>query len=398
MEREQNAAEALKQTLNEAVAEALAVRAVGGDAGAFSHASPLTAETMVKLMLTLEGRALERALRDAGLSVTSSAFTRRRRLLPEAVFETLFRAFNARCRDARRAWGYRVLLMDRLNLGLSRAGSPSGPFRVSVLYDALSNTFADAALPAEDDAEALTALVERRNRAGERALLVTEDSFSAYQLFPALAERAECAVLLRFPAEGYDRRPPGGVPVRITETEGTGFAPQIRSLRCHLADGAVETLVTDLQPDIPGRDIWELYHAHGGVAAAARAWKHTLQTKKFHGRSVEFAHQELWAALTMSNFCSRIAGAVVPPPERGLYAYQVDASQLSWLCRAFYRAREADGEALLRALAERAEAIPAEAKYPAHFRRCFPGLCYRVHAEPPAGLTATGTRSADTPP
>ena len=118
----------------------------------------------------------------------------------------------------------------------------------------------------------------------------------------------------------------------------------------------------------------------GGIAASAREWRQLLHTAGFQGKSSEYARQELWGRMTMSNFCGAVAANIKPPPERGLYGYEIDAAELGRLCRAFYRGTDPDGAALLRALEARSGAIPPEARYPKHVRRCFSGLCYRVEA------------------
>ena len=103
----------------------------------------------------------------------------------------------------------------------------------------------------------------------------------------------------------------------------------------------------------------ELWSAPWGIEAAAEEQRCGLRLANAHGRSDACLEQELWASMIFFNFCSRIAGSLVPPPERTAGGYRVNAAVTADLCRDFYRSPDGDGASLMRAIARYVEWIPA---------------------------------------
>ena len=69
--------------------------------------------------------------------------------------------------------------------------------------------------------------------------------------------------------------------------------------------------------------------------------------------------QEIYAALTMFNFTSRIAREiVVKQPEDGIYVYQVNFKMAVAICREFFKNADADAEKLMRQIARHTVPIP----------------------------------------
>ena len=58
-------------------------------------------------------------------------------------------------------------------------------------------------------------------------------------------------------------------------------------------------------------EIKALYHARWGIESAFRELKYGLGLVNLHGKKCKFVQQEIYAAMIMANFSSRIAGQVV---------------------------------------------------------------------------------------
>lgn len=86
---------------------------------------------------------------------------------------------------------------------------------------------------------------------------------------------------------------------------------KFRVVRVKLDNGSFETLVTSLPRSISAADIKELYHARWGIELAFRELKYSIALNRIHGKSREFATQELVAALITANFVSRLAATIV---------------------------------------------------------------------------------------
>ncbi len=81
-------------------------------------------------------------------------------------------------------------------------------------------------------------------------------------------------------------------------------------------------------------DIRKLYYLRWGIESGFRDLKYTMGLVNLHGKSDYFAEQEVYAAMTMFNFTSRIAReAVIRQPEEGIHAYRVNFKMAAALCR-----------------------------------------------------------------
>lgn len=94
---------------------------------------------------------------------------------------------------------------------------------------------------------------------------------------------------------------------------------------CYCCTGEYETLATSLPRSITAEEIKELYHLRWHEETAFRELKYAVGLERIHGRSDEFAYQEIFAALIMANFCSRIAlSAIIENSMGNKFLYAVN--------------------------------------------------------------------------
>ena len=92
----------LKHQIEEAIAKAVAdFRRDYPNNKGFTRKCVLNMETMVNLLLSMQGGSLKKELYDAGIDVTASAFVQQRNKLSWTVFEDAFEHFNANCNDVK---------------------------------------------------------------------------------------------------------------------------------------------------------------------------------------------------------------------------------------------------------------------------------------------------------
>ena len=86
-----------------------------------------------------------------------------------------------------------------------------------------------------------------------------------------------------------------------------------------------------------------------GIETSFRDLKHTLGLLHLHAKKVDFIYQEIFAKLTMYNFCEVITQSVVIQQGQRKYAYQVNFSDAAHICLQFFlgKVRPPDVEALL---------------------------------------------------
>ena len=99
-----------------------------------------------------------------------------------------------------------------------------------------------------------------------------------------------------------------------------------------------------------------------------------------HGKSDCFAEQEMYAAMTMFNFTSRIAReAVIRQPEEGIYAYHVNFKMAAALCREYFSTEGAYYEKLLEEIGRHIVPVRPDRQNKRNLKaKGFAGFTYRV--------------------
>ena len=117
-----NTPDVIKAELISAISEAIANpdREFGEQECNFFRKRKLTAEKMVRLLLSMQGGSLNKELYEAGISVTASAFVQRRGKLSYTVLEEVLERFNTVSEDDRTYKGYRVFAVDGTAVNMAR--------------------------------------------------------------------------------------------------------------------------------------------------------------------------------------------------------------------------------------------------------------------------------------
>ena len=157
---------------------------------------------------------------------------------------------------------------------------------------------------------------------------------------------------------------------------------KLRIVRFQLETGEFETIATSLPRSFTPEKIRELYHMRWGIETSFRDLKYSLGLVNLHGKSDAFAEQEIYAALTMFNFTSRIVReTVIEQPQNGVYAYRVNFKMAVALCREYFRTPTADGKKLMQEIARHTVPIRPGRRDNRNLRaKGFVGFTYRVAA------------------
>lgn len=116
----------------------------------------------------------------------------------------------------------------------------------------------------------------------------------------------------------------------------------IRVVRFLKPDGGYETVATNLNRfEFNAKDLCELYHLRWNEETSFRELKYNLALVNVHSRKENLILQEIYARLTMYNFCQRIAHLVVvrPRKENAKYQYQINFTTAVHICFKFFRYR-----------------------------------------------------------
>ena len=326
---------------------------------------------------------------------TSSAFIQRRStILPEA-FESLFHDFSRSVDENKLYRGLRLLAVDGSDLQI--AANPDDPdsyypgangqraynlLHINAMYDLHQHIYVDALVQKSrkaDESAALTAMVDRS--AIESALLLADRGYESYNNLAHIQEKgwnflirikdgtAGIASGLALPAtDEFD------VPFHLKLTNKQSnevkellrdknhyrhitnairfdylprtsrkhdpavfFELHFRIVRFPISDTACETIITNLDASaFPLHDIKRLYAMRWGIETSFRNLKHTLGLLHLHAKKVEFVLQEIFAKLTMYNFCELITQSVVIRQAQKKHTYKVNFSDAVHICRQFF--------------------------------------------------------------
>jgi len=355
---------------------------------------------IISSILAFRGGALSREIMDFfGLDPTvgtSSAFIQQRaKILPEA-FESLFRYFINEIDENKSYNGLRLLAIDGSDLQI--AANPDDPdsyfpgvngqksynlLHINAMYDLLQHTYVDAVVQKRkywDETGALVDMVDRSDI--NKALLLADRGYESYNALAHIQEKGwHFLIRIRDNTTGissrltladddqYDvsfqldltRRQTNSVKKLLQNRNRYRFIPassrfdylpqtsqkhdptlfyglSFRIVRFPLSDTTYETIITNLNKDeFPLSEIKRLYAMRWGIETSFRDLKHTLGLLHLHAKKVEFILQEIFAKLTMYNFCELITQSVVIRQEQRKYAYKVNFSDAVHICFAFFR-------------------------------------------------------------
>lgn len=419
-----------------ALAAAVSKAAQFSDGKDFSRKSVLTAETVIRLLISAEGGSLAKILHDAGIQATASALSQRRAQIPPEVFRTVFTNFNSTCADNNFFQGYRLLAVDGTAVNLPRNpkapsfvqndGIPKGvnQLHVTPLYNILSRTFDDLVIQPEPRKDENGALVEmlKRNTFTQKTLIIADRGFESYNLIAHCLEKENADFLIRvrqnYPAmrevaklpmmeldctirptitttQTKEDKKNGYVFLQVPKKSKVGsktrrgrwdfpspYPMKLRVCRFLLDNGEFETVATSLPRSFSLDDIRELYHLRWGIETSFRDLKYTLGLVNLHGKSDAFAEQEIYASLTAFNFASRVCNeVVVRQPKNGVYAYKVNFKMAVMLCKEHLRTPNTDGETLLKEIARYTVPIRPDRQDERNLKvKGFAGFVYRVAA------------------
>ena len=361
----------------------------------FTRNRKLPLEKVLTLLVKMGGHSLRDEMLDCidfeEMPATVSALVQQRnKLLPEAL-EYLFREFTNRCHNPKTYKGYRLLAVDGSDLQFT--ANPNDPLsyfpgangqkpysflHLNALYDLSSNLYLDAVVQKRRAANENAALVSMVDRSGigEPVIITADRGYESYNTLEHIVQKGWKYLIrlreskgiissLSLPKGDFDmpvqlfltrkqtqklkelqKEFPGMyrfLPINVNFDYlpwGTdGFYPfSFRIVRFKISEDSTETLITNLDRNsFPVEELKHLYHLRWGIETSFRQLKYTIGLSLFQSKKVEYITQEIFARLTMYNFCELITSHVVIHNKRRKYVYQTNFTAAVHICRQFLR-------------------------------------------------------------
>ena len=356
-------------------------------------------QKMLASVLAFKGGTLNHEIMDFfGLDPsvgTASAFIQQRaKILPEA-FETLFLHFTSQIDTQKLFHGFRLLAVDGSDLQI--AANPNDPdsfypgangqksynlLHINAMYDLLQCIYLDAIIQKSrnwNEHRALTDMVDRSDIG--KALLLADRGYESYNNLAHIHEKGWSFLIrikdnttgitsgLSLPnKDEFDmpfhlmltRKQTNNVKELLKDKNHYKFIPsnvhfdflplnsrrkdpvtfyalRFRIVRFPISDTSCETIITNLdEKQFPLPEIKKLYAMRWGIETSFRHLKHTLGLLHLHAKKVEFVYQEIFAKLTMYNFCELITQSVVIQQGKRKHNYKVNFSDSAHICFEFF--------------------------------------------------------------
>lgn len=412
----------------------------------FSRNRVFTMEQVIKLLLSMHGGSLNKELYTAGIKASPSAFSQQRDKIPLTVFEDVLEYFNLQCHDRQTFKGYRVFAVDGTTVNMARnpksdsfmRGKSKGKnqdeikgynqLHVTPLYDVLNKTYKYCVIQPQPKQDEIGALTHLLNMCGdcfeEQTLIVADRGFESYNTFAYFQEEEHGNIdfLIRVKNDISGMREIRKLPMQELDTfveftlsttqtaedkkngniflnthkngnktyksrsrrwiYDSPYRMKFRVVRVLLDTGEYETLATSLPRAITADEIKELYHSRWGIETAFRELKYSVGLVNLHGKKDAFVKQEIFAAMIMSNFASRMVNEIILKQDKdNALTYKVNQKMAIYLCREYFRKDYANGEQLMKDISRYAEAVRPERSDTRHIKaQFFRGFIYRVSA------------------
>lgn len=421
--------EQVRDLLNESIASAVAMhKAECGDNGKdFSRNRKLNMETMIRLLIFMKGGSIQKELNDTGVNVWKSAFSQARKKISWTDIENTLEDFNEKCKkmDVKRYKGYRVLAIDGTAVNIPRNPDSDSyiqtksnrkgynQLHANMLYDILNQTYIHCTI----DSDEIGGLLFLLNwfEFSPDTLVIADRGYEAYNTFAHFMEK-DIKFLIRVKQKNSSMREIRRLPMEeldidisftLTTTQTkedkekkyiyvqqtrkgkerkrwdfpSPYPMTLRVVRVLLDSGEYETLATNLSRDIiSAEDIKELYHRRWDIELGFRSIKYTEGLSNLHGKSEEFAKQEIFACMVFANFCSRIINQTsIENDGNRMHGYKVNRKMAVDLCREFYQGNKTNGTELLQEIEKYTEPVREGRKDERNLKaKSFAGFNYRV--------------------
>lgn len=319
---------------------------------------------------------------------TVSAYTQQRaKVLPEA-FEYLFKAFTAANNRPDHGYhGFKLIACDGSNLSI--ASNPNDPetswvcnqyrdsanhLHLNAFYDVLNRIYLDVLIQTASDYQETRACVRMIERSDQKnVILVADRGYENYNIM-AHADQKGWKYVIRIKdvdsngiASALDLPHEDSFDIDITltftrknnkETKAAGYRwmPQnqmfdylppkseetytltFRIARFQISDENYEVLVTNLdRSQFPTNSLKEIYQLRWGIETSFRELKYAIGLTSFHAKKVEYIKQEIFARLTLYNYCELITTHVINQNPHKDKTKQVNFTIAIYICREFLR-------------------------------------------------------------
>ena len=379
--------------------------------------------------------------RDPEKLATSSAFIQQRDKLNDNAFAELFYRFSNAIVDKKTYKGYKLYAVDGSDVLLWRDENSEtfvrprrntkgemtdghNQYHINAVYDLLNKIYVNATVIPKPTCNERQELIDmlHSTELKQKTIFIADRGYPSYNLMAHFKHVENAEFLIRAKGDNHlvkslpmqevdidvstivstrtkDYKRDGYTFIQVSKNKmknreyvGTtnfvawDFGEQeelhIRIVRFPISDTTYETIFTSLPRDeFPLEEIKKLYGMRWGIETSFRELKYILGLINLHSKKDNFAYQEIFAKLTMYNFCERIIAAVtVKQCSDNKYQYQVNYTIGMKICLDFFCSM-VSADKVLELVAKHVEAVRPGRRDKRKFKnKMFVWFVYRVAA------------------
>lgn len=364
----------------------------------FSRKKKWSFADVIKFIVSMEGKSLKDELFEffeySTSTPSNASFNQRRsQILPEA-FEFLFREFtNQFLKEDAVYKGFRLIACDGTDLYLPRNPDEKTTFiqtssnirgynllHLNALYDLCSRTYIDAELQMArqmNEDRAMCNMIDRYT--GGKAIFIADRNYENYNIFAHAIEKKAYFLIrvkdihstgilrsLKLPVSAefdihkkllltkhqtkkvkmhkdkYKYIPPSSTFDFLDAHTDQYYELDMRIIRFPLTEDHYECIITNLSQELFDlNEIKQLYTRRWGIETSFRELKYAIGMTLFHSRKIDYIKQEIWARLTLYNFCEIITTSVIiKQKETQKHTYQLNYTRAIRICCYFISIKE----------------------------------------------------------
>ncbi len=282
----------------------------------FTRNRKLNFKEILNILLSIGGNSLNIELMkyfsyDPEAATCSAFVQQRKKILPEAL-EYLFSKFTSLAVNPNYYDGYRMLAVDGSDLCIAhnpndeknyfRATESAKGYNIlhlNAMYDLCSRTYMDTIIQSGREENEFQALIDMVDRSDieEKAIIIADLGYENYNVFEHIVKKNWNYV------------------ISVKDIYSNGIASGL---------------------SIPDK---EIYHIRWGIETSFRELKYVIGLTSFHSKKADYILQEIFARLTMYNFCEIITTHIVIQQKNRKYSYQVNFTMAISICMHYFRCR-----------------------------------------------------------
>lgn len=360
----------------------------------FTQNRKLNFKEMLNILLSMGGNSLNFELMkhfsyDTKFPTSSAFVQQREKILPKAL-EYLFSRFTSSAVSPNYYNGYRMLAADGSDLCIAHNPNDKKSYfhpnknakgfnllHLNVIYDLCSRTYMDTIIQSgreENESRALINMVDRSN-IKEKTIILADRGYESYNIFEHIIKKnwnyvirakdiysngivssisipnkevfdIEHSILLtrrqtneiKAHPEKYRFMPVNQKFDYLPVGDKGTYPINFRVVRFPISENNYEVIITSLtKEEFSIEKIKEIYNMRWGIETSFRELKYAIGLTNFHSRKVDYIIQEIFARLTMYNFCEIITTHVIIQQKNRKYSYQVNFTMAISICLQYFR-------------------------------------------------------------